>query len=109
MLVLWSADITVLTLRGLKGISAQEILEEQGDGRNHGRRDTHRLLRVGVVGKGIVLLKGSMVCAMGSSKGYWVVVIIRAASFGIKYITRHFDKGVSNASQNKNNNFSESP
>jgi len=70
MLVLWSADITVSTLRGLNGIRTQEILEEQGDGRNHGRSNSHRILRVGVVGKGIMLLGGSMVCAMDSSKGY---------------------------------------
>jgi len=70
MLVLWSADITVLTLRGLNSIRTQEILEEQGDGRNHVRSDTPRILRVGVVGKDIMLLEGFMVCAMGSSKGY---------------------------------------
>jgi hypothetical protein len=69
MLVLLSADMTVLTLRRLNGIRTQAILEEQDDGRNHGRSDTHRILRVGVVGKGITLLEGPMVCAMSSSKG----------------------------------------
>jgi hypothetical protein len=73
MLMLWSADMVVLTLRGLNGIRTQEILEEQGDNRNHGRSDTHRILRVGEVEK------GTMIRAMGSSKGYWVVVIIRAS------------------------------
>jgi hypothetical protein len=83
----------------------QEILEEQGDGRDHGTSDTHCILRVGVVGKGSMLLEGSMVCAMDSTKGYCVVVIIRATSSGMKYITRHFDEGESNSSQNKNNIF----
>jgi hypothetical protein len=79
MLVLWSADTAVLTLRGLNGIRTQEILQEQGDDRNHGRSDTHRILRVGEVEKGTMILEGSMVCAMDSSKGYWLVVIIRAS------------------------------